>query len=70
MIRVTTLFASAAGTTALYYADYLAKDSHELPGHWSGAQALGLGLAGEVTPDQLEALHQDVLRTGRVQMVI
>ena len=56
MIRVTTLFASTAGTTARYYADYLANDSHELPGHWSGAQAPGLGLAGEVTPDQLEAL--------------
>ena len=56
MIRVTTLFASTAGTTARYYADYLANDSHELPGRWSGSQAPGLGLAGEVTPDQLEAL--------------
>ena len=51
MIRVTTLFARTAGATAAYYGGYLTKNSHELPGRWTGKQAPDLGLIGEVTPD-------------------
>ena len=56
MIRVTTLFARTAETTAAYYGDYLTKNKHELPGQWTGKQAPDLGLIGEVTPDRLEAV--------------
>ncbi len=56
MIRVTTLFAATAGATAHYYGDYLAKNSCELPGRWTGQQAPELGLVGEVTPDRLESV--------------
>jgi TrwC relaxase len=56
MIRVTTLFARTAGATAAYYGGYLTKNSHELPGQWTGKQAPDLGLIGEVTPECLEAV--------------
>ena len=56
MIRVTTLYASGAGTSAEYYTGYLTKADGELAGVWTGAQAPGLGLSGEVTTEALEAL--------------
>ncbi len=56
MLRVTTLHASSAAATAAYYAQYLAAAPGEVPGVWSGRQALGLGLSGDVTVDALESL--------------
>ena len=56
MIRVTTLYASTAATTARYYTKYLADAPGEIPGQWSGEQAKLLGLTGEVTTEQLERL--------------
>jgi len=49
MLRVTTLHASGAGSSARYYTRYLADDGPEGPGVWLGRQPGGLGLAGEVT---------------------
>jgi conjugative relaxase-like TrwC/TraI family protein len=56
MLRVTTLHASGAGSSASYYTRYLADDSPEGPGVWLGRQAGGLGLSGEVSTEDLEAL--------------
>ena len=56
MMRVTTIYASSAVNTALYYTKYLTQAVGELPGEWLGAQAAGFGLAGEVTTGQLELL--------------
>ena len=47
VIRVTTLYASTASTTARYYTKYLADAPGEIPGQWSGEQAKLLGLNGE-----------------------
>ena len=56
MMRVTTLYARSARATAEYYTKYLTKADGELPGRWTGHQAPGLGLTGEVTTEALEAL--------------
>ena len=56
MMRVTTLYASTASATAQYYTRYLTQADGEQPGQWAGRQAGLLGLAGEVTTEQLEAL--------------
>jgi conjugative relaxase-like TrwC/TraI family protein len=56
MLRVTTLFAGTAATTAAYYTAYLTQAEGELPGKWMGRQAAGFGLTGDVATDQLEAL--------------
>lgn len=56
MMRVTTLYAGTAATTAGYYTRYLTEASGELPGQWLGEQADRLGLTGEVTTETLEAL--------------
>jgi conjugative relaxase-like TrwC/TraI family protein len=56
MMRVTTLYASTAATTAGYYTRYLTEATGELPGEWLGNQADRLGLHGEVTTDALQAL--------------
>ena len=56
MIRVTTLYAAGAGVSAAYYTGYLTKDDGEQPGIWSGSQAPGRGLSGDVTTEALEAL--------------
>ena len=56
MLRVTTLYASSAAATAAYYTQYLTQAPGEVPGVWSGRQAAGLGLAGRVDADELEAL--------------
>jgi conjugative relaxase-like TrwC/TraI family protein len=56
MIRVTTLFASGAGASAEYYTGYLTKAAGERPGVWTGSQAPGFGLSGEVTTEALGAL--------------
>lgn len=56
MLRVTTIYASHAGASAEYYADYLTQAPGEVPGVWTGKQADTLGLAGEVTHDDLLAL--------------
>ena len=49
MMRVTTLYARSATATAAYYTKYLTKADGELPGQWTGRQAPGLGLTGDVT---------------------
>lgn len=56
MMRVTTLYAGSAAATAKYYTKYLTQAQGEEPGVWSGAQAAGLGLSGEVSTDALEQL--------------
>ncbi|MEY4174741.1 MAG: hypothetical protein RI900_1906 [Actinomycetota bacterium] len=56
MLRVTTLYAGSAAATARYYTKYLTQAPGEQPGVWSGAQAAGLGLSGEVSTDALELL--------------
>ena len=56
MLRVTTLHASSAAATAAYYARYLTAAPGEVPGTWSGRQAVGLGLSGRVDAETLEAL--------------
>jgi conjugative relaxase-like TrwC/TraI family protein len=56
MLRVTTLYASGAGKSARYYTRYLADDGPEGPGVWLGRQPRGLGLAGDVSNEDLEAL--------------
>jgi conjugative relaxase-like TrwC/TraI family protein len=55
MLRVTTLYASSASATALYYTRYLASPGEE-PGVWCGGQAIGLGLSGRVEADDLQSL--------------
>jgi TrwC relaxase len=56
MLRVTTLYASSARATALYYTRYLAAAPGEEPGVWFGDQAIGLGLSGRVDADDLQLL--------------
>jgi conjugative relaxase-like TrwC/TraI family protein len=56
MLRVTTLYAAAAGATAAYYTRYLADAPGEQPGRWLGRQADALGLAGRVEADDLQRL--------------
>jgi conjugative relaxase-like TrwC/TraI family protein len=56
VIRVTTLFASTAASTARYYTRYLTDAPGELPGIWHGTQADLLGLSGTVTTEALERL--------------
>jgi hypothetical protein len=56
MLRVTTLYASSARATALYYTRYLAAAPGEEPGVWFGDQAIGLGLSGRVEADDLQLL--------------
>lgn len=46
MLRVTTLYAATAPTTAGYYTRYLTEASGEPPGQWLGTQADRLGLRG------------------------
>ncbi len=56
MMRVTTLYASSAASSAAYYTKYLTQAPGEVPGVWMGAQADGLGLVGTVEGEQLQAL--------------
>jgi len=56
MLRVTTLYAGSAAATAKYYTKYLTQAPVEQPGVWSGGQAAGLGLSGEVSTEALEQL--------------
>lgn len=56
MLRVTTIYASHAGASADYYAKYLTQAPGEVPGLWTGKQADALGLAGDVTHEDLLAL--------------
>jgi conjugative relaxase-like TrwC/TraI family protein len=56
MLRVTTLYACTAASTAQYYTRYLTQADGEQPGQWTGKQAELLGLSGEVTTDGLQAL--------------
>ena len=53
MMRVRTLFARSARAAAEYYGQYLAKDSHEIPGRWAGLQASAFDLIGDITVDDL-----------------
>src|ERR1700712_1335421 len=54
VIRVTTLHASTASTTARYYTKYLAGEGEEIPGQSTGQQADRFGLTGSVSTDDLE----------------
>ena len=57
MLDVNTIYASGAATSAAYYTQYLTPDgTGERPGIWVGRGAVELGLAGEVTTEDLEAL--------------
>jgi conjugative relaxase-like TrwC/TraI family protein len=56
MLHVETLHAVSAAATAAYYTRYLTEAPGEQPGVWSGGQAAGLGLTGEVTGGDLELL--------------
>ena len=56
MLRVSTLYADTSVTTAAYYTRYLTQADGEQPGHWTGRQAALLGLTGEVTTEDLQAL--------------
>jgi conjugative relaxase-like TrwC/TraI family protein len=56
MLRVTTLYACTAASTAQYYTRYLTDADGEQPGQWTGRQADLLGLSGEVATDQLQTL--------------
>ena len=51
MLRVTTLYAASAVSTAAYYTRYLADTPGEEPGRWRGQQAEELGLSGQVDTD-------------------
>ncbi|HVE45895.1 MAG TPA: MobF family relaxase [Acidimicrobiales bacterium] len=53
---MTTLYASSARDSALYYTHYLAQDGPEAEGVWLGRQATELGLDGAVATGDLEAL--------------
>lgn len=56
MLRVRTIYASTAQSAAAYYTRYLTDAPGEVPGVWTGDQALGLGLTGEVDGDDLLAV--------------
>jgi conjugative relaxase-like TrwC/TraI family protein len=56
MLRVTTLHASSASNTAQYYTQYLTGAPGEVPGVWSGRQAVAFGLSGAVETEELERL--------------
>ena len=56
MLRVSTLYADTSVATAAYYTRYLTQADGEQPGHWTGRQAALLGLTGEVTTKDLQAL--------------
>lgn len=64
VLRVRTIYASAAAAAAIYYAGedrgyagYVdPKQTQEPPGRWTGAQAADLGLEGAVATADLEAL--------------
>jgi conjugative relaxase-like TrwC/TraI family protein len=58
MLRVSTLYASSAAATAAYYTRYLTEAPGEPPGVWSGNQAAGLGVSGEVTSEALQRLSE------------
>ena len=48
MLRVPTIHASSAGASANVLHEYLTGAPGEVPGVWSGGQAAGLGLSGNV----------------------
>jgi conjugative relaxase-like TrwC/TraI family protein len=56
MLHVETLHVSSAAASAAYYTRYLTEAPGEGPGVWSGRQAAGFGLTGEVSGEQLEML--------------
>jgi conjugative relaxase-like TrwC/TraI family protein len=57
MLRVRTIYARSASASARYYTRYLDPDhTGEAPGRWRGRQAENLGLAGEVSTEDLEAI--------------
>ena len=65
MMRVRTLFARSARATAEYYGKYLAKDTHEIPGRWTGRQAPELVLVGDVSVDDLSDVLAGRTHFGR-----
>ena len=56
MLRVSTPYADTSASTAAYYTRYLTQADDEQPGRWTGRQAALLGLSGEVTTEDLQAL--------------
>lgn len=66
MLRVTTIHANTAGPSSRYYTRYLAEDGPDGEGRWLGRQSVGLGLAGTVSTEDLEALlsgHEPITGT-------
>jgi conjugative relaxase-like TrwC/TraI family protein len=55
-MRVTTIYAGSAATTAKYYTQYLTQAVGEEPGCWLGTQAAEFGLSGQVSTEALKAL--------------
>ncbi len=72
MLRVTTIYASSAGSAAAYYTKYLADSPGEIPGRWLGRQADAFGLSGEVSGDDLLAVLEgrDPLSGSRLGMAL
>ena len=58
MMRATRILACSAASAAKYYTHYLTNAPGEVPGVWGGEQAAALGLAGEVSGEDLMALLQ------------
>ena len=56
MLRVRTIYARSALAAVEYYTRYLTEAPGEIPGKWRGAQAIGLGLGGDVGADDLLAI--------------
>ena len=54
-MRVTTLYASSAASSAAYYTKYLTAAPGEVPGVWMGAQADGTEAPGPL-PNEGESL--------------
>ncbi len=67
VIRVRTLYASTAASTATYYTRYLTDAPEELPGQWAGQQADLLDLNGTVTTEALERCCPGGTRSSSVR---
>jgi hypothetical protein len=61
---VSTLYADTSVTTAAYSTRYLTQADGEQPGQWTGRQAALLGLTGEVTTKDLQALLEPRSRSS------
>lgn len=62
MLRVRTLYATAAHESAEYYARYVEPVAGEQPGQWQGGLAEEIDVPGAVEVDPLKALLKIVAR--------